>query len=134
MKPERAERGVVWICTQKGVESEFEFWPIEHPTEPLDEDQPVKCPVPGSSVTNNRRTQRGNRSLRAELSTSVKKEERLVAVPEDPPVRAVRKRHHNLTHGDHIMTPLLRMPPHYPYPPQSITIFDVLQQLNKFES
>ena len=36
-----------------GVECEFEFWPIEHPTEPLDEDRPLKCPMPHSpSLTN----------------------------------------------------------------------------------
>lgn len=29
-----------------------EFWPIEHPIEPLDEDQPVKCPVLNSAVLN----------------------------------------------------------------------------------
>ena len=33
-----------------GVEYNAEFWPIEHPVEPPDEDQPVKCPMPDSSV------------------------------------------------------------------------------------
>lgn len=35
-----------------GVEGEVEFWPIEHPMEPSDEDRPVKCPMPDSSVIN----------------------------------------------------------------------------------
>lgn len=35
-----------------GVEGEVEFWPIEHPVEPSDEDRPVKCPIPHSSVIN----------------------------------------------------------------------------------
>lgn len=33
---------------------ELEFWPVEHPLEPQDEDRPVKCPMPSaSSVINN---------------------------------------------------------------------------------
>ena len=36
-----------------GVEGDqVEFWPIEHPMEPSDEDRPVKCPMPHSSVIN----------------------------------------------------------------------------------
>lgn len=31
---------------------DFEFWPIEHPSEPPDEDRPLKCPMPDSSVIN----------------------------------------------------------------------------------
>jgi len=35
-----------------GVEVDMEFWPVEHPMEPPDEDRPVKCPMPDSSVIN----------------------------------------------------------------------------------
>lgn len=36
-----------------GVELEGEFWPVEHPLEPGEEDRPVKCPIPtASSVIN----------------------------------------------------------------------------------
>ena len=37
---------------QVGVENEADFWPVEHPLEPRDEDRPVKCPMPQSSVIN----------------------------------------------------------------------------------
>lgn len=58
-----------------------------------------------------------------------------VAVHPDPPVPAVRKRHHTLTDGDHIMmSPLTRMPALPPLPNQNITIFQMLQQFDKFES
>lgn len=33
-----------------GGEVDMEFWPVEHPMEPPDEDRPVKCPMPDSSV------------------------------------------------------------------------------------
>ncbi|CAI9761932.1 unnamed protein product [Fraxinus pennsylvanica] len=34
-------------------ESSFEFWPVQHPSEPPEEDRPVECPMPaGSSVIN----------------------------------------------------------------------------------
>ncbi|THF95570.1 hypothetical protein TEA_019007 [Camellia sinensis var. sinensis] len=39
------------LC-QNGVECNTDFWPVEHPIEPPDEDQPVKCPKPDSSVMN----------------------------------------------------------------------------------
>lgn len=35
-----------------GEEVDFEIWPVEHPMEPPDEDRPVKCPMPESSVIN----------------------------------------------------------------------------------
>ena len=60
--------------------------------------------------------------------------QRVVAVDAEPPVRAVRKRHHTLTRGDYIMTPTMRTPPLPPLPNQNITIFQMLQQLDKFES
>lgn len=34
------------------LEVDFQFWPVEHPLEPPDEDRPVKCPMPDSSVIN----------------------------------------------------------------------------------
>lgn len=34
------------------VEFDVEFWPVEHPMEPQDEDRPVRCPIPTSSVVN----------------------------------------------------------------------------------
>lgn len=36
----------------QGDENEADFWPVEHPLEPRDEDRPVKCPMPESSVIN----------------------------------------------------------------------------------
>ncbi|KAL9262074.1 hypothetical protein AKJ16_DCAP09051 [Drosera capensis] len=38
-----------------GVEVALEFTPVEHPTEPLDNDQPVQCPVPEPSILNDGR-------------------------------------------------------------------------------
>lgn len=60
--------------------------------------------------------------------------QRMVVANAEPPVRAVRKRHHTLTHGDHIITPLMRMPPLPPLPTHNISIFQMLQQFDKFES
>lgn len=33
-----------------GVDKNTDFYPVEHPMEPPDEDRPVKCPMPESSV------------------------------------------------------------------------------------
>lgn len=36
----------------QGVDKSTDFFPVEHPMEPPDEDRPVKCPMPESSVIN----------------------------------------------------------------------------------
>ncbi|XP_050374193.1 uncharacterized protein LOC126791761 isoform X2 [Argentina anserina] len=124
---------------------DFEFWPIEHPSEPPDEDHPLKCPMPDSSVINDGGTARVSESnynsslprKRTEVSSPGFTDEMVdqPPVPVSVPVRAVRKRHHTLTRGggDHIISPLRRMPPHppRPLPAQSITVFQMLQQLDK---
>ncbi|KAJ0094893.1 hypothetical protein Patl1_15662 [Pistacia atlantica] len=120
-----------------GVEFELEFWPVEHPMEPQDEDRPVKCPMPTSSVINESRMQeeRIGEGLgkRAEAPAEMNKEGNEVAI-EGRPVRAVRKRHHTLTHEDNVINPLMRMPPVPPLQTQKITIFEMLQEFDKFES
>lgn len=59
----------------------------------------------------------------------------ITAEPPDP-ARAVRKRHHTLTHGggDLEITPFIRTLPPPPLPSQNVTtIFQMLQQVDKFE-
>lgn len=50
---------------------------------------------------------------------------------EEPPIRAVRKRHHTLTQGDHHLAPLMRMPPLPRFPTQDVPIFQMLRQFDK---
>ncbi|XP_057977769.1 uncharacterized protein LOC131164522 [Malania oleifera] len=38
-----------------GIEIAVEFKPVEHPTEPPDNDQPVQCPLPEPSILNDGR-------------------------------------------------------------------------------
>ncbi|XP_068332917.1 uncharacterized protein [Pyrus communis] len=142
------------------VEVDFEFWPVEHPLEPPDEDRPVKCPMPDSSVINIDFVSRkmhlqggGRKEKRLSESNSMRKRTEassapgaaysnqglmnptVAAVATAPPVRAVRKRHHHtLTRGDHMISPLRRMPPLPSLPTQSITVFQMLQQFDKFDS
>lgn len=39
-------------ATSHGIEVAVEFKPVEHPIEPLDNAQPVKCPLPEPSILN----------------------------------------------------------------------------------
>lgn len=39
-------------ATTHGIEIAVEFKPVEHPIEPLDNDQPIQCPLPEPSVLN----------------------------------------------------------------------------------
>ncbi|XWS69450.1 hypothetical protein CRYUN_Cryun04dG0180200 [Craigia yunnanensis] len=118
------------------IEFDIEFWPVEHPMEPQDEDQPVKCPMPASSSINDGKGHKDRVS--AESSRKISKLPEMVkkgiTVATEPPVRAVRKRHHNLTRDNHIMEPLVRMPPLPRLPTQNLTIFQMLQEFDKFDS
>ncbi|XP_044494307.1 uncharacterized protein LOC123217371 [Mangifera indica] len=131
------QKRVLLVDDQRGrsfmddrVEFELEFGPVEHPMEPRDEDRPVKCPMPTSSVINESRMQaeRLGEGLgkRGEVAAEMNKERN-----EGGAVRAVRKRHHTLTHEEQVIKPLMRMPP---LPPQKITIFEMLHEFHKFES
>lgn len=73
---------------------------------------------------------------RAEASAAMAEREKTAAMDAEPPApaRAVRKRHHTLTHGDLEITPFMRMPPLPPLPTQNVTVFQMLQQVDKFES
>ncbi|XP_020975621.1 uncharacterized protein LOC107632098 isoform X1 [Arachis ipaensis] len=122
-------------------ENNTDFFPVEHPMEPTDEDRPVKCPMPESSVINNNdggvHDKRHAESLRkrVEISEATVEGGRVATLDTEPRARGVRKRHHTLTHGgDLVMTPLIRMPTPPPLPShQNIAIFEMLQQLDKFE-
>ncbi|XVE85556.1 hypothetical protein DITRI_Ditri17bG0099700 [Diplodiscus trichospermus] len=119
------------------IEFDMEFWPVEHPMEPQDEDRPIKCPLPASSSSINdgkgleERVAAESWRKRTELPETAKKG---ISVATEPPVRAVRKRHHTLTGDDHTMKPLTRMPPLPPLPTQNVTIFQMLQEFDKFNS
>ncbi|XP_043720271.1 uncharacterized protein LOC122667876 isoform X2 [Telopea speciosissima] len=113
-----------------GLELDLEFKPIEHPVEPSDEDRPVKCPMPGSSVSNVERLAESLRK-RGEVSTDMN-EEGMLVVAVEPPARAVRKRHHTLTRN-HSIPPLLKRAPLPPLQTQNSTIFQMLQQCNEYD-
>ncbi|XP_054808938.1 uncharacterized protein LOC129311023 [Prosopis cineraria] len=126
---------------QQGVESEADFWPVEHPLEPRDEDRPVKCPMPQSSVINEGGVQekRFAESIRKRVEASAEMAERgrREGMEADPPdlARAVRKRHHTLTQeGELEITPFIRTPPLPPLPSQNVTVFQMFQQVDKFDS
>ncbi|KAJ6814087.1 uncharacterized protein M6B38_139340 [Iris pallida] len=54
--PENEEvTGPPSVYVAHGIEVDVEFKPIEHPSEPIDYDQPVKCPLPEPSILNDGR-------------------------------------------------------------------------------
>lgn len=78
---------------------------------------------------------------RAEVVAYTEVNQEGIVMALEPPVRAVRKRHHTENHTQTTIKPLMRMPPHYPPPPpptlpnqNNVTIFEMLQQYDQFES
>lgn len=45
----------ITVAAHHGIELAVEFKPVEHPTEPLDNDRPVQCPLPEPSILNDGR-------------------------------------------------------------------------------
>ncbi|KAF5757394.1 hypothetical protein HanRHA438_Chr17g0836501 [Helianthus annuus] len=96
------------------LEPEFDFWPIQHPTEPSHEDRPVQCPMPHSShlISDDRmQDDRFSDRKRPEAKTTLHKENNELSAIK-PPVRMVRKRHHDHTNA---VISLLQMPSVYPH-------------------
>ncbi|KAJ8760958.1 hypothetical protein K2173_021996 [Erythroxylum novogranatense] len=130
---ENRQKGCNMEVYRHGVELNIEFEPVEHPVEPQDEDRPVKCPIlPASSVINEKKMQE-EKYTECLRNTPEIPSERVASVAE-PPARALRKRHHNLTEGDLTVSNLTRIPPRRSLPSQKITVFQMLQQLDKFEN
>ncbi|GMJ08164.1 hypothetical protein HRI_004485600 [Hibiscus trionum] len=121
------------------VEFDVDFFcPVEHPMEPRDEDRPVKCPMfaSSSSVHDGKglegRAAADSSRKRSEQPTMVNNGTAGLAMTAEPPVRAVRKRHHTLTRDNHIMAePLIGKPSIPPIPPQTITISQMLKQFDR---
>ncbi|GMH09169.1 hypothetical protein Nepgr_011009 [Nepenthes gracilis] len=51
----RGAAGNAASAVTHGIEVAVEFKPVEHPTEPLDNDKPVRCPLPEPSILNDGR-------------------------------------------------------------------------------
>uniref|UniRef100_A0A5B6YUS1 Uncharacterized protein n=1 Tax=Davidia involucrata TaxID=16924 RepID=A0A5B6YUS1_DAVIN len=43
------------LAAAHGIEVAVQFKPVEHPTEPLDNDRPIQCPLPEPSILNDGR-------------------------------------------------------------------------------
>ncbi|OWM69579.1 uncharacterized protein LOC116199165 [Punica granatum] len=135
---------VPWTSEERGSTDssagiQMEFWPLEHPTEPSDEDQPVKCPISNSSAINvaemskDRSTETARK--RAEFTVTTRDREMItIADAGTLAARSDRKRHHTLTHGDIVITPIMRPTPSPP--PNSaceLTSLQMLHQTDSFE-
>ncbi len=55
------------VVAPHGIEVAAEFKPVEHPTEPFDNDRPVQCPLPEPSILND------GRIWKERLSASVRR-------------------------------------------------------------
>lgn len=52
MPPDVTGAAAVATAAPHGIEVAVEFKPVEHPIEPLDNDQPIQCPLPEPSILN----------------------------------------------------------------------------------
>ncbi|KAK8490095.1 hypothetical protein V6N13_005214 [Hibiscus sabdariffa] len=117
-----------------GLDVDF-FWPVQHPMEPQDEDRPVKCPMSASassSPSSSIHIDGKGHEERVAAESSRKRSEQPTMLNNrsaaEPPVRAVRKRHHTLTCDSHISAePALPPIP----PPQTLTISQMLKQFDQ---
>ncbi|XP_024988402.1 uncharacterized protein LOC112523154 [Cynara cardunculus var. scolymus] len=134
LKDESISNGMIENVGVNGFDfkTEFEFWPIQHPTEPSHEDRPVQCPMSHSSpLINDERMQddRFSERKRPEASMAVHKENSAQEATE-PAIRTVRKRHHDHTNT---ITPLLQALP-VSHQNMNTTVLNKLQQVHRFES
>lgn len=50
--PPGSEAATIASSATHGIEFALEFKPVECPLEPLDNDQPIQCPLPEPSILN----------------------------------------------------------------------------------
>ncbi|KAE8734581.1 IAA-alanine resistance protein 1 [Hibiscus syriacus] len=75
------------------VEFDVDFFcPVEHPMEPVGEDRPVECPMSAASSSSIYVAESSRK--RSEQRTTANNGIAARAMTAEPPVRAVRKRHH----------------------------------------
>ncbi|XP_020526156.1 uncharacterized protein LOC18439219 isoform X2 [Amborella trichopoda] len=92
-----------------GVELDVEFKPIDHPLEPHDNEQPVKCPMPEPSILND------GRIWKERLAASVRRRGELPVMKEDnvgpaeSPTYSSRKRHQSHP-ANHVILPSFSAP------------------------
>ncbi|KAJ0462166.1 hypothetical protein HanHA89_Chr16g0680451 [Helianthus annuus] len=113
-------------------DTEFDFWPIQHPTEPSHEDRPVQCPMPHSShlIKDERMQDDGFSDHKKPEAKPVLHRNFKALEATEPIMRMVRKRHHDHTN---VFMPLLPTLPAYSYSHEK-PVFNKLQQVPKFES
>uniref|UniRef100_A0A6N2M5I6 Uncharacterized protein n=1 Tax=Salix viminalis TaxID=40686 RepID=A0A6N2M5I6_SALVM len=131
-------RGGYMDLQNHSAELDVEFWPVEHPMEPRDEDRPVKCPMPTSSVIKNGKAHEESLGKRADdlPLPAVMNKQGIFMVAAEPQVRAVRKRHHTLTRPDHrVIAPNVTRMASLPAIPtdQNVTIFQMLREFDEFD-
>ncbi|KAL6985667.1 hypothetical protein U1Q18_019042 [Sarracenia purpurea var. burkii] len=65
-----------------GIEVAVEFKPLEHPTEPPDNDQPIQCPLPEPSILND------GRIWKERVSAGVRRRADLPVMQEGTPIES----------------------------------------------
>ncbi|GER57596.1 hypothetical protein STAS_35422 [Striga asiatica] len=65
-----------------GIDIAVEFKPVERPIEPLDNDQPIQCPLPEPSILND------GRIWKERVSSGVQRRADMPAVQDQTPVRS----------------------------------------------
>ncbi|XP_031386751.1 uncharacterized protein LOC116200162 [Punica granatum] len=128
-------KGDTTMDVESTAGNETEFRPLEHPREPpFDEDQPIECPMRVSSAVNVGEMPKENSMesprKRMESTNMMSNEGTILKADAEPP--SARKRHHNQTHGDIVITPILR---NIPPPPQSNLTHELttLHQMDSFK-
>ncbi|XP_077244786.1 cystic fibrosis transmembrane conductance regulator [Tasmannia lanceolata] len=76
LPPNAEVAGSTAAAAAHGIEVAIAFKPVEHPVEPPENDQPVKCPLPEPSILND------GTIWKARLSASVKRKADLPVVKE----------------------------------------------------
>ncbi|KAK3435288.1 uncharacterized protein LOC104442388 [Eucalyptus grandis] len=73
---EDASAATAAAAASHGIEVAVEFKPVEHPIEPLDNDQPIQCPLPEPSILNDGRIwkERVSATVRRRVDLPIMKE------------------------------------------------------------
>ncbi|GJW94063.1 hypothetical protein Tco_0173735 [Tanacetum coccineum] len=96
----------VMSTSHHGIEVAVEFKPVEHPTEPLDIDQPIQCPLPEPSILNDGRIWKERVSAGVHTRADIIQEE--TGAPPQPETPKMKSR----PRTNHMILPSISAPEH----------------------
>ncbi|KAA8521198.1 hypothetical protein F0562_011867 [Nyssa sinensis] len=95
-----------------GIDVALEFRPVEHPTEPLDNDRPIQCPLPEPSILNDGRIWKEQVSAGVQMRSDLPVMQEGTSIESEAAGTKPRIRSLSLSRSNRLILPSISAPEH----------------------